>query len=842
MTTLNCCRIVSFLVPLTLAALVASANDEAPRTDQYGGLLALRGTTADMFHLEKLGKRWWLVTPDGHGMFIRAISKVSSYSNMDWGGSGGYQSYDAVYLETIDGRLSANLKLPAEDTLPADVKLEGSECTVKNAGDAIYIGSERFKPNFTYFWMSRLGEGGRMEWYYSTADDWKKINDTGNPAKGVALGEGQTFSFEVGNYIAPDSNGEGRGNDPKANKITFWNLTAGFPVDFAKARLPNDVTPRFWLKGVVVQSFKVAPLLNQTFERAEFEETTMRKYGPGDCHLKWAAAMTDRMKSWGMNAVGMYSYCYTEKASQLTPRLPIEATWQISGAAMKAPYAVKNMYAGAVFPPGGRMGWAAKHADPFDVNYKQALMDTAEKSFRTLDKWTWAVIPEEADWLFGFNYLEHNHLGYVVLSQNPYRAEDPVTKVKHADTKFYAKYALRDFLRYRYKGAEEALVEIGVDSKVPLYDYHVEPGADGMQALQRLNKAWGTAYTTWETSAGNLSDGTNAYIKGAGFLDEDGRGVVAPKVKTAWYKENFTRQDAPAIRKDLDDFVAVVAARYGSILKAACDQKAHPPLLLPIYRGVDMAVAALAPYVDGFWAKPQNEAEATAMYALCHKPILVADYEHADPDSQAYFKTAIKEIRFDKKSGNTIIHCPDLRYYFRSLQFIHFPEADELNKSGRAGTKYVPARPRIGRVSWNTFEIPGDYTESVKPGMFVEFLGGYTPEHKRLPHRTQEERAKFMTGVIDSTLLATGDDGCQFVVGWEHWCLYDAGVNNTFEVGNWGIATMQDNSYDGIEAKRAAATDARGYPTGGEEKDYGNLLSPLGDCLRSIDQKLIKQQ
>jgi len=44
---------------------------------------------------------------------------------------------------------------------------------------------------------------------------------------------------------------------------------------------------------------------------------------------------------------------------------------------------------------------------------------------------------------------------------------------------------------------------------------------------------------------------------------------------------------------------------------------------------------------------------------------------------------------------------------------------------------------------------------------------------------------------------------------------------------NWGLVSLRDNAYDGKEAIRAAGVDPWGYPTGGEERDYGNFLGAV---------------
>ncbi len=425
----------------------------------------------------------------------------------------------------------------------------------------------------------------------------------------------------------------------------------------------------------------------------------------------------------------------------------------------------------------------------------------------------------------------------LVLSHNPYRAADTFDQITYTDTKFYAKYALRDFLRDRYQPAGgEKWTAFTIDSKVPTYSYAAAPAGPELAALNKLNKAWGTNYTTWDTSAGDLEKGTNAYGKGQGFMDENGAGVLAKGVRDAAFQSKFTRADCPAIRADLDDFLALFAARYGKILAGACNQGRHPPLILPLYQGPDIVYKAVAPYVDGFWFSSHNlKEDALRIYRAGHKPVIAADYIVANPDSPSYFKGKIEKISFDGKK--TIVYAPGIGYNFRSIGFfLCFPDSPDLQKA--AVTRGVTTAPRTSAIHWNTFEFDFDYTPYVRAGDTIAFYGGYRgPGTPPMP-ATQKERAQRMIEAYDSLLNLQGDDGNRFVMGLEHWCLYDSGVNNWAETDNFGIATLQDNAYDGVEARRAAGKDARGYMCGGEEADYGNLLGPLGEYLRAIPRKI----
>jgi len=789
-------------VPI-LACCAHAAAKEA--VDKFGGWLSVKGKAGDAFHLEKLGNRWWLVTPEGHGVFIRAVSKTDT---ADYGGSGGFLGYDGAFVESR-GALSSNLAAAAESSHVADVVHPATRVTLKAAGDALYLGSARFKPNFTYFWLDALGKGGRIEWLYSTKDGWKPINGTGRPLKAQAPSADGGYHLDAGNYMGPDANGFGKWEDPKANRITWWDMAAGFPADFAAVKLPGDAMARWYVKGVVRQAFDTPPVLNQTYERADLIEVIARKHGPGDFLAKWAKATTERLRSWGFNAAGQYSYQYVAKAPGLADRLPVEPTWALGGWVTRKdrPYHAKNVYAGAVFPPGSKsLLYQGLQPDVFDPAFERGYMEMVRKQAADSSAWCWALIPEEADYLFGLNSLTHDHMGYVVLSQNPFqpKAERDGKEIAYDAPKLYAKYALRGFLRDRYQ-------------------------AD----IAKLNAAWGTTYTAWDTSSGDLLKGDNAWGTGTGFMDENGKGVVAPGARSVGFDKAFAN---PAVRKDLDDFVAHFAARYGSILAKAFAQVPHPVLLLPIYNGPDFVYKAVAPHVDGFWVSVPGAKDALRIYNAGRKPLVVADYLSACPDSPCYFKAEIGSLRFDAARGSTFITCPQLRYVFRLAQTIAFPDCPALEDNYKRLGKPYPY-PRVKSAHWDTLELPGDYTPFLKPGMHVEMYKYGKHPH---PRRTQADRARDMAKLYQSLLALRGDDGTAFVIGVEHWCLYDPAPSNWCDSENFGLATFNDNAYDGLEARRAPATDPRGCPIGGEDADYGNLLGPLNSFLKAIAPRTLE--
>jgi hypothetical protein len=310
------------------------------------------------------------------------------------------------------------------------------------------------------------------------------------------------------------------------------------------------------------------------------------------------------------------------------------------------------VYSGAVCPPGsGTLRYQGSQPDPFEPEFASSLSQVVAARYSspfvkiTSSTGAYALIPEEADFLFGLNKVSHDHLGYIVLSQNPYQAKDGSSGREYADHVLYAKCALRDFLKKQYG------------------------------SIDKLNAAWGTAFTTWGTSSGKINDGTNAYSRGTGFMDEDGSHVLADRACKISFADQFTNADHPLVRKDLDDFVAFFAETYARDLAAALKQYAHPPVFLPLYNAPLFVYRQFAPYVDGFWVTAHDPGLLVQIYDVARKPLIVADYSSANPDSQAFFNATIAVVMFDQVRHRTIIRAPGVHYIFRSSFQVEFPDS-----------------------------------------------------------------------------------------------------------------------------------------------------------------------
>ena len=73
------------LLPMLLAAAsllpLAAAGTASGGRDRYGGITSLRGKATGWFHTQKLGGRWWLVTPEGHAFYSKGVNHVSYWGD-----------------------------------------------------------------------------------------------------------------------------------------------------------------------------------------------------------------------------------------------------------------------------------------------------------------------------------------------------------------------------------------------------------------------------------------------------------------------------------------------------------------------------------------------------------------------------------------------------------------------------------------------------------------------------------------------------------------------------------------------------------------------------------------
>lgn len=858
---------------LVLAVTISSVAPGAP-VEYPLESPTLSGTATGYWHLEHVGDRIWLVAPDGKVDFMRSVALLDSQPS---GASGrSFRSYGKVILVSSGG-VTTVVTAAAEDNLN-DALMSGESYTLKNVGDTIYIGAAGFRPEYTFFQMSTKGApgaGGAVLWsYYSNSPSactgtppcWVLINGNGKPATADTLNSSDSFYFDIGNDSGTNPTTGLYAPSAEADIVQWFaskpNAPA-WPADFVSASIPSlDPSQAYWwIKGVVTGSpFSVPPQVLQIAEEPTLLQTLTAKYGNnGGLSAGWANNDGSILISKGWNAAGQYSYRYgaiadpnavgNQRASLSTP-LPLTSFPKISDLAMAIPanrlslvHPVKNDYVGLATNEACG-GPEIITPDVFDPHYFDGLVRSLEYAWglggyaadgsHPPDAASYfAIVLEEGDDLGGINRLTHQHLGFTVAAEDPYQPSDPTGTgvASYSDPVLYAKLALRDFLKKRYR------------------------------TIAALNAAWGTAYTTWDTSSGCIETGTNAWGWGSGLLDEDGTHLLAggscacvactnPDDRETYNEESQWFAN-PAIRDDLDDFVAYYARQYAQTVRAALDYVMQgcatdklagctgglhlPPVFLPLYDGPDQAYTSAAPYVDGFWINPGEPASCSAnAYApsctaadaqrivddVGDKALMIQDYSSSGLDSPLSFIGTVSSTTYNSNTGVTsIVLAPAIPYWYGSSMPVEFPDA-----SGCPAAQAMPSE-----IAWNqtanttTLAVAGNFAGCLSVGDHVQPVPA--------PYMDAPNRAAMgaqMASRVSAVMNLANYAGVRPVVGVEHWDLYDeATFSSNGPGGASGLATDNDNFYDGTEATTAACIDSNGYPCGGEQTSYGDLF---GNC------------
>ncbi|MGH9669308.1 MAG: hypothetical protein ACRD3A_04270 [Terriglobales bacterium] len=354
------------------------------------------------------------------------------------------------------------------------------------------------------------------------------------------------------------------------------------------------VTPEgnpFWMAGVYVVDFRDGG--------KTASDAFAARYG-GDWE-KFSERAVRRLREWGFNTLGEYSGTQTLPVpTRCNPRgnqekMPfvriLHPSWYSAVNLWElAPGPVKTLITGGV-DPGIYKGRAGHLPDVFDPNfeaYARALaadprledagceaageLSEEEKSaprgplHPTLAETPWLIgtTMDDADYLFGFGpgpefpgpyRLIHPHIGWIVavtrpIQQSNHEIGQPFGQNREAqyrDPAVYSKLAWRDFLRDKYG------------------------------SLEKLNAAWGSHYSSWDSDGG--------WPEGHGLLDENGR--------HAWIGKDYERlsDTAPRVAADMDEFLERFADRYFAVVAAAI-RAATPnhlvlsPSMLNAHRGL----------------------------------------------------------------------------------------------------------------------------------------------------------------------------------------------------------------------------------------------------------------
>jgi hypothetical protein len=157
------------------------------------------------------------------------------------------------------------------------------------------------------------------------------------------------------------------------------------------------------------------------------------------------------------------------------------------------------------------------------------------------------------------------------------------------------------------------------------------------------------------------------------------------------------------------------------------------------------------------------------------------------------------------------------------------------------GSWGAPSRPQVLkaagefvdvlRVSWSGQQDRLDFiAEHAGDVPLAIWLGAFAnPDSSMYRYNkpwfsTQVDRGRYYEKTVSDLLnFRVAATGTHPFVGLQWWEFAD----NWREKANWGLVTLSDNAYDGREAVQAIGKDAWGFPTGGEERDYGDFLTTV---------------
>nr|WP_320193806.1 hypothetical protein [uncultured Desulfobacter sp.] len=550
---------------------------------------------------------------------------------------------------------------------------------------------------------------------------------------------------------------------------------------------------------------------------------------------RWGYYVRERLRIWGFNQLGTFSYPPVSASIRnkkfIPPKigtlsqnqLPMLITNRAGANAMhsKKKWKIKNIFA-ANFKKGN----GGRFPDVFDPKFKMCQMEAAEK-IPLGSPWITFVFMDQTDEMRGVN-KQHPHLGFIAMAADAHQNKDPFGlrgPIVYEDSKLYTKYALRDFLKKRY-----------VD-------------------LKKLNKAWETRYTSWDSNGG--------WGIGNGVLDENGKNLGK-----YWFC-NRAIGKTKAQYKDLDDFAELLMRKWYKDVYTSFKEKlpyliATNNLNTPrdyVYRSLKDPVSSKV-YAD--IVVVQNDDKAGYWSDFLNRPFHswnMLGYLTAENDSPLGFTCSITHIETNdifktltlNFKGCKIPWGIDKRFspvHDTLLQFSGLPPT--ISRENRNLPQYYRAKKRDW-LSENSVRIReygyfhGTYSELKKHVKIGDTFQRVNYMNKQGPFLTQEERGKAYAQQLEETLQEKSPNGDFFRIGIHIWQWKD---NTPFywEVYNFGLVTALDNAYDGRQACDKSIIDEFGFRTLPETVSphlnsscFGNYLAPVTQANKTVYQTRLQQ-
>ena len=592
--------------------------------------------------------------------------------------------------------------------------------------------------------------------------------------------------------------------------------------------------------------FMIAPyVLNQDNSNddmgSNYYARTNVKYG--DNGPTWATAQLKRIQSWGFNSVGPYGSAYAEPIATdprwNTPdhtnpvKVPFIALIRPAYYGMLnqnnwSPQPIKNMlYSLSPYYTGYKPGNGV--ADYYDPNLttfftNEMNNDSLPVSIKASpnQQYMIGVNADDSDEMYGFGKGPdfpggHNnaHLGWLVLTMSPVQTANSLKKFVYPDTVVYSKRALHDQLVAKYG------------------------------TIAALNSAWGSNYTTFDSSGTTVSGeslgtgngSTTAFSKtltgtivsafsvqilvgGKAVAGDNGSGTLwgptaSGTINYATGAISVTFSSAPATGP-------TVTANYiqngWGIGTGLMDEDARPTHLL--WTGIDFTFMA--------------DVNATVKADLDDYLFQIASH---------YFSMCRNGIQ--NWLPGTLYLGPD------TLGSWGAPSNRNVLK---AAAQYIDVMAMGGTPPMNQTMIDFIYTYfGDKPFYTGEFRTAngdsafFRYAAAALDFSSQANRGQsYYNGVTPYPNMAYSANGSRPYVGILWWQYLD----NWGEKNDWGLVSLSDNAYDGHESvigtvgsgtrSIPCSPPLENYVCGGEERNYSNLIQLVTQAHQSVMQAVQK--
>lgn len=556
------------------------------------------------------------------------------------------------------------------------------------------------------------------------------------------------------------------------------------------------------------------------------------KYGDSNGPI-WAAATLQRLKSWGFNTLGIYASATLSPVNQSPKtqgleKLPFLTVVRPALYSMRNPpidifhakaerlldEPVKNMlYGASPFYRDYRPGPGV--ADYFDSKMKTWLQRDIQQArqFKNLENspnasYLIGIGEDDGDEMFGFGAGDafpttppgHNnpHLSWVVATMSPVQTANARYKAVYRDATVYTKKAWRDSLAAKYG------------------------------TIEQLNKVWGSNYTSFDSSGQSITgeeigagDGSTVsfshtlahpvaspfsvqiLVNGAPAAGDVGGGkLYGPALAsgsidygTGRLVLEFVGGQAPQAGNKITINYIQNGWGVGSGLMDEDGRPAHRAWLGSDYFSLKDARPAVRSDMDAFLF-----AAASQYLGMCHDEL-----KAAFPDTLVFGPDSIG-------SWGTPARAPVLQAAARYVDVLSAPgELDSRPDAIAYVEKYFGDKPLV-EGQYRAADADSSWAQYAKKPNGIHIFS------------TQQARGQAYYEAIETLHSRTYPNGSHPFVG-ESWWQYS---DNRGEKKNWGLISLLDNAYDGHEDVKATVSCSPPldkYKCGGEESDYGDVIS-----------------